>query len=126
MLKIHTQRYGNIAILCLQGRIVTGQIESLASAVNAQSGVNAMVLDLSRISRIDARGLGAMLELRQQAQANGIAFKLMNVTILVRQLLEITRLDSVFEVVSEQDVKSALKTVLSVEVNKLVPCAQAA
>lgn len=126
MLKIHTQKYGNIAILCLQGRIVTGQIESLANAVNSQSGISAMVLDLSRISRIDARGLGAMLELRQQAQANGITFKLMNVTILVRQLLEITRLDSVFEIVSEQDVKSALKTVLPVEVNNIVPCAQAA
>ncbi|MGH9962183.1 MAG: STAS domain-containing protein [Pyrinomonadaceae bacterium] len=83
MLKIHTQRYGNIAILCLQGRIVTGQIESLANAVNSQSDVGAMILDLSRISRIDARGLGAMLDLRQQAQASGIAFKLMNVTTLV-------------------------------------------
>lgn len=126
MLKIHTQRFADIAILCLQGRIVNGHIEALANAVNSQSGVRAVVLDLTRVSRIDARGLGAMLELRQLAEAKGITFKLMNVTKLVRQLLEITRLDSVFEIVSEQDVQSALASTRPVEVAKMVTCAQAA
>jgi anti-anti-sigma factor len=65
------------------------------------------VLDFARVNRIDAGGLGVLLELREQTKARGIEFKLMNVTKLVKQVLEITRLDSVFEISSELELTSA-------------------
>lgn len=37
-----------------------------------------------------------MLELRQQAESKGIRFELMNVSKLVKRVLEITHLDSRF------------------------------
>jgi anti-anti-sigma regulatory factor len=52
-----------------------------------------------------------MLELREQAQSKGIEFKIMNVTKLVQQVLEITRLNTVFEVTSEKDLQSLSTTV---------------
>ena len=97
MLKVHTRNLGNVAVVCLQGRIVNGETASLRDAVGSQSQVNSVVLDLARVSTIDASGLGLMLELRRQAQSRGIRFKLMNVTNLVRHVLEVTHLDSVFE-----------------------------
>jgi len=106
MLKIHTKNLGTVAILCLQGRVVTGDTSALRTAVDSQSMASAVVLDLAKVSTIDAGGLGVMLELREQTQSKGIAFKLINVTKLVSRLLEITRLNSVFEITSGAEVLS--------------------
>lgn len=100
MLRVHKQFLGSIAILRLQGRIVRGDTAVLWNAVNGQSEVSAVVLDLARVSTIDAGGLGVMLQLLELTQSRGIDFMLMNMTKLIRQLFEITRLNSVFEVVS--------------------------
>ena len=107
MLRVHAKNLGSVAILCLQGRMVRGEIAALRDALHSQSEVSAVVLDLARVSTIDAGGLGLMLELREQTQSKGIEFKLMNVTKLVSRLLEITRLNSVFEITSAAEVLSA-------------------
>ena len=106
MLKVHARKLGNVAMLCLQGRMVRGETAALRSAVDSQSGVSAVLLDLGRVSTIDAGGLSVMLELRELIQAKGIEFKLINVTKLVRRILEIIRLDSVFEITSGAEVVS--------------------
>jgi len=107
MLKVHSKNLGTVAILCLQGRIVRGETETLCNAVHSESGVTAVILDLARVSTVDAGGLGLMLELREQTKSRGIDFKLMNVTKLVSVVLEITCLNSVFEVTSVAEVLAA-------------------
>jgi anti-sigma B factor antagonist len=99
MLKVHTRNLGNVAVVCLQGRIVNGETASLREAVDSQLNASAVVLDLARVSSIDASGLGLMLSLRKQAESKGVGLKLMNVSKFVKQVLEITRLDTVFEVI---------------------------
>jgi anti-anti-sigma factor len=102
MLKVHARNLGNVAFLCMQGEIVNGERETLRNAVHsqsdAQSDVSTVVLDLALVSTVDAGGLGVMLELRTLVQSKGIGFKLMNVTKLVSRVLEVTRLDSVFQI----------------------------
>ena len=94
MLKVQARKLGNVVFLCLQGHIVNGDTETLRDAVHfqsaAESDVSTIVLDLALVSTIDAGGLGVMLELREQVQAKGIDFKLMNVSKLVYRVLEIT------------------------------------
>jgi len=87
--------------------MVRGETATLRNAVHSQSEVSAVVLDLARVSTIDAGGLGVMLELREQTESRGIAFKLINLTKLVSRLLEITRLNSVFEITSGAEILSA-------------------
>ena len=123
MLKVHAKNLGAVAILCLQGRIVRGEIAALRSAVHSQSRISALILDLARVSTIDAGGLGVMLELREQTQSKGIDFKLMNVTKLVSGVLEITRLNSVFEVTSGAEILAAVSLARPVSVLELAPCA---
>ena len=101
MLKVYRKQLGDVAVLCLQGGIVTGEITALRDAVLSQSEATSWILDLTRVSRIDARGLGLLLELREQTLARGQEFKLRSVNGLVRQVFEITHLDSVFEVEKE-------------------------
>ena len=100
MLKVHAKDLGTVAVLCLQGQIVNGETEILREAVHSFSGVSAVILDLARVTTVDARGLGVMLELRQHAEAKGIRFELMNVTKWVNRMLEISRLNSVFQITS--------------------------
>ena len=123
MLKIHARNLGNVAILCLQGRIVNGETETLRDAVHCQSKVSAVVLDLARVSTVDAGGLGLMLELRAQTESNGIGFKLINVTKFVTRVLEITRLDSVFEVTSGVELLPAVSRGRPASVMELASCA---
>jgi anti-anti-sigma factor len=123
MLKIHARNLGNVAFLCMQGQIVNGETETLRNAVRSQLDVGTVVLDLAQVSTVDARGLGVMLELREQVQANGIGFKLMNVSKLVSKVLEVTRLDSVFEVTSAVEFFPAVSRRRPASVMHLAPCA---
>ena len=100
MLKVHTRNSGNVAVLCVQGRIVNGETASLRDAVRAQSTDGAVVLDMAGVSMIDASGLGLLLQMRNEFQARGVRLRVMNASRFVRRIFEITRLDSVFEVTS--------------------------
>jgi anti-anti-sigma factor len=127
MLKIRTRNSGRVAFLCMQGQIVNGETEALRRALrclsDAQSDVSTVVLDLAQVSTVDARGLGVMLELREQVQAKGIGFKLMNVSKLVGRVLELTHLDSVFEVTSGVEFFAAVSRRRPASVMELAPCA---
>ena len=107
MLKVRFENLGQIAILHIHGHIVIGpEIDVLRKSVSSQTEARAVVLDLKRVSRIDARGLGLLLELREQLQSNGVEFRLMNVGSLVQQILRMTCLDSVFEISREEELRS--------------------
>jgi anti-anti-sigma factor len=97
MLEVFVKNCRSLAILCLRGRIVVGETTTLRNAVNEQTGISEVILDLSWVNRIDASGLGVLLELREQTLSRGMRFKLKNVTQPVRRVLEITKLDSVFD-----------------------------
>ena len=64
------------------------------------------MLNLARVNTIDAGGLGVLLRLREQTESRGIEFRLEHVTRLVRRILEITKLDTVFKM-SECDLPDA-------------------
>ena len=100
MLKVHAKNLGNAAVLCLQGQVVNGETEILRRAVGSLPNTDAVILDFARVTTLDAHGLGVMLELRQQAQAKGVRLKLMNVPRLINRVLEISRLDTVFPIIS--------------------------
>jgi anti-anti-sigma factor len=98
MLQIQTTKLGNVAVLGVEGKIVRGETDALGRAVLAQTEASVVVLDLARVNIIDAGGLGVLLELREHSESRGIEFRLQNVTKLVRRILEITKLDSVFKI----------------------------
>ena len=99
MLRVHTRSLGEAVVLSLQGRLISGETRTLREAVRAQTNAKSIVLDLARVTAIDAYGLGLMLELRRLSDSHGIRFKLMNVNTFTRRVFEVTRLDSVFEII---------------------------
>jgi anti-anti-sigma factor len=123
MLNVHAKNLGTVAVLCLQGQIVTGETEILRDAVQSVSDVGAVLLDLARVTTIDAGGLGVLLQLREQAESRGIRFQLMNVTKQIRRVLEITRLDSVFQITSAVEYFPAVSRSGRGEVETFASCA---
>jgi anti-sigma B factor antagonist len=104
MLKITVQKLGDTSVLRCHGRIVAGVAGSiLRNAVLSQRHVRMLVIDLARIERIDAGGLGILLGLRESARSSAITFKLMNATKRVEEILELTHLQSVFEFCSVRE-----------------------
>ena len=101
MLKVQPRNSGTAVIFYLQGQIVNGETDVLKDAVAFQPNVSSVILDLAGVSIVDAGGLGAMLELREQANLKGISFELTNLNKWVRYVLELSRLDTVFDVKTE-------------------------
>jgi anti-sigma B factor antagonist len=104
MLKITVQKLGDTSVLRCHGRIVAGDAGSiLRNAVLSQRHSRMLVIDLARVERIDAGGLGVLLSLRELARSSAITFKLMNATKRVEEILELTHLQRVFEFCSVRE-----------------------
>lgn len=101
MLTVTVENLGEIVILRCVGRIVRGHETALLCSAVQQEGRN-IILDLTQVDAIDAAGIGALVLL----QAAGIYLKLMNPTEQVREILKITHLDSVFEIVESESTES--------------------
>jgi anti-anti-sigma factor len=126
MLKVQARSLGAVAILRLDGQIVNGEAEILHHAVRAlseTSETSVVKLDLASVTTLDAGGLGAMLELREWTKARGIRFELMNVTRRILMLLELTRLDSVFQIGNKVDFFPAVAQGRSTQMVPLASCA---
>jgi anti-anti-sigma factor len=81
-------------------------ISTLKGAVLSQRDISVIILDLTMVDMIDAAGLGALLDLREWAQENGVEFRLENPNSRVSNLFRIARLDSVFGISSIHEVCS--------------------
>ncbi len=105
MLTITIEKFAETAILHCQGRIVRGDETSiLCSALRQKAG--SVILDLTEVDAIDAAGIGALVSL----QAAGVYLMLMNPTPRVREILTITKLDSVFEIVESQPAAETMES----------------
>lgn len=110
MLKATAHNFRDITIVRCTGRIVMGEpFAILHDAVRTHNSTGTAVLDLARVNRIDAGGLGFLLALREWADANAIRFKLMNVIHNVDRVIRLTKLDGVFEFWSVRDMFHLLR-----------------
>ena len=123
MLKVQVKILETVSILSLQGQIVTGETQILRNAVQSLSETSAVILDLARVTTVDAHGLGVMLELRESTLAKGIRFELMNVSKPLSRVLEMTRLYSVFQITSGVEFFPAASRQRRAPVTPLESCA---
>jgi anti-anti-sigma factor len=93
MLTVTTFCSNDVLILECRGRIVRGDETSILCAA-ARQDVRNVVIDLKEVETIDAAGVGALVSL----QAAGMYLRLANPTAQVRELLRVTKLDSIFEI----------------------------
>ncbi len=99
-LKVETRELDGVTVVACQGRIVLGE-ESAGmrdTLKRALTSSRHLVLDLSGVSYIDSSGLGTLVGVYSSARANGADIKLAGLNPRLRDLLQITKLVTVFEV----------------------------
>jgi anti-sigma B factor antagonist len=100
-LKITNQEIDGVAVLALDGRIVLGE-ETSALREKVKSllgeGKKNILLNLSNVTQIDSSGLGALVTAYSSAKSGGASLRLCNLGSRSRELLQITKLYTVFEV----------------------------
>ena len=107
MLSMTIQSLIDVVVLHCAGRIVAGNESNLLrKAVLSQLDKRTLVLDLARVEIIDGGGIGLLVSLLASARTAGTEFKLVNPTHSVRELLELTHLDSVFAISGSEDARS--------------------
>ena len=104
-LKLNTRTKEGILIVDCSGRIVFGEESAhLRDTVKKLiSGNNRIVLNLAGTSYIDSGGLGTLVALYTTARNSDGAIKLANLTQRVGDLLQVTKLLTVFETFDSED-----------------------
>jgi len=104
-LKLTTKTKDGVLVVDCSGRIVFGdessRLRETIKGLVPQN--NRIVLNLGEISYIDSGGLGTLVALRTTAQNAGGTIKLANLTRRVTDLLQITKLLTVFDVFDSED-----------------------
>jgi anti-anti-sigma factor len=99
MLVVNRQDRGDVSIFRCVGRVVAGEeVSILKKAVLCHQNGNVVMLDMSEVFTIDGAGLGLLAFLAGWTQVVGMRLKVLSPSARVRQLLELTNLDSVLEI----------------------------
>jgi anti-sigma B factor antagonist len=99
-LKISSRTVDGILVLSCSGRIVFGEESSLLrdTVKKAIPDNKRIVLNLGEVNYIDSGGLGTLVALHTTAHNAGGTIKLANLTKRVGDLLQVTKLLTVFDV----------------------------
>jgi anti-anti-sigma factor len=99
-LSLETRQRGDVVIVYCQGRIVYRHEAAALSRLVGEVLQNRekVILDLSGVSSIDCAGIGELVLLHTRAQAKNADLKCASPSPFVRDLLDLTHLNSFFEV----------------------------
>jgi anti-sigma B factor antagonist len=107
MLSVMIENSGNVAVLRCSGRIVAGEEAwTLYNTAISLENKRVVVLDLTRVSSVDAGGVGVLVLLKQWARGAGVKLKVLP-SRPVLELLELTGLHSLFGLGSGESVQPA-------------------
>lgn len=103
--KLTTRQVGDVTVVDAVGRITLGEGASTFRDTVRElvgSGHKKMLLNLAEVSYIDSSGIGEMVSGFTTVANQGGQLKLLNLTKRVKDLLQITKLYTVFEVFDDE------------------------
>jgi anti-anti-sigma factor len=105
-LTLSVERAGNEAMVQCSGRLVAGVNDHLHLEVSRLIPCSKRILlDFTEVSHMDSTGLGTLVRLYVSAKSAGCALELINIGKPIRQLLGVTHLLSVFEVIGNNNIR---------------------
>ncbi len=100
-LKMTDHVMDGVAVVAMEGRIVLGE-ESTALREKVKSllasGEKKIILNMYNVTYIDSSGLGALVAAHTSARSQGASLKLCNLGAKFQEILQVTKLVTVFEV----------------------------
>ena len=103
--KLTTRQVGDVTVLDVSGRITLGEgSSSLRDALHSavEAGNKKILLNLGDVSYIDSSGIGELVSAFTSVRNQGGELKLLNLTKKVHDLLQITKLYTVFDVKDDE------------------------
>lgn len=99
--RIESRKEGSAIVIACEGRITLGLATNrlrnlLREAI--EGGAKAVVVDFSGATQLDSTGIGELVGALSLANEHGAALRLAALPPKIRELLRITRLDTVFDV----------------------------
>lgn len=118
-MKIDSLIYGGVPIIKIDGKIIGDGSQILRSKIEDQmnKGTNQIILDLGEVDLMDSSALGSMVAALISLQKKRGKLLIINPQKTVKDILEITRLNMVFEIHSS--LEKALESLKSAKLNKL-------
>ena len=110
-LSISTRLVDGVAVIDMFGRLQLGEATSkLRDAVNelTRDGYKQVLLNLENVLHIDSSGIGELMGCYTSVKNHGGELKLLNLNKNVRNLLQVTRLYSIFD--AHDDLAAAVKS----------------
>lgn len=104
-LKVTQRQVDGITILDLSGRIVLGKETALLRDTILEligRGVRGIVLNLGDVPYLDSSGMSELISAAQAIRREGGDLKLLNLTKRVRDMVEVVRLGSIFELFDDE------------------------
>jgi anti-sigma B factor antagonist len=98
-LELSISKVESISVATLKGTIVAGNDKDLLIAKAEElldAGETRIILDLGQVNYVDSTGIGALVHIHTTAERKGAAVKLLNLTKRIHDVLQITRLSTVF------------------------------
>ena len=103
--KLTTRQVGDVTVIDASGRITLGEGSSVFRDTIrdlSSNGNRKLLLNLGDVSYIDSSGIGEMVSGFTSVTNQGGQLKLLNLTKRVKDLLQITKLYTVFEVFDDE------------------------
>ena len=104
-----TRMMGNVVVLDISGRITVGEGNVILREIVrdlAEKGRKAIVLNLGEVNYVDSSGVGELVKAHTTIRNHGGQLKLANLNKRVHDLLQMTRLATVFDI--QKDEASAI------------------
>jgi len=110
-MNLETRDDGAVTILTVSGDLVIGDPETTFKKTVTrllEEGRVHLLVDLTGVGFLDSSGLGALVRALTQSQKEGGQTKLLGANEQIRKLLQMTKLDSVFEL--HDDMEAAVSS----------------
>jgi len=103
--KVTIRQVEGVTILEVSGRIIIGEggltlRNALQEALAA--GSKKLILDLGGVNYMDSSGVGELVSAYTSAKNKGVEFKLLNLTKKIDDLMQITKLATIFDIYTDE------------------------
>ncbi len=105
-MQLSIEEDGRVTVVSISGDLVIGDSETAFKREILrllETGKVDILVDCSALRSVDSTGLGALVRALTESQSGGGQTKLVAVGPQLRRLLELTRLDSVFETYDDRE-----------------------
>ena len=104
-MKVQIQEKGDVVIIAPAGQITFDEVADLRAQFEEawRRPQHAVLLNLGEVDYLDSSGIAALVEGLKEAQRAGRLFGLCDLRKAVRNVIELVRLDTVFNIYEDED-----------------------